>query len=200
MRSGKWLAIAAAALLVALVILWRSMSSSSATPAVAATPVESARSGTIQLDKPAAAAAVAEPAAAEEPAAPSPTGKLDKMSDEFFFRFTEQVPYKLSRNAATCYDKPGLLHRNQKLVLKFNVKVKDGNVTVEDVKVDTSTLNNPALESCFIREVARTSWRDDALPDYTWPDELVIRPERGLKKHWKSNLEYVGAEAPKRAE
>jgi hypothetical protein len=31
------------------------------------------------------------------------------------------------------------------------------------------------------------------LPDYEYPDELVIRPERS-KKYYKDNLEYVGDE------
>ena len=43
-----------------------------------------------------------------------------------------------------------------------------------------------------MREVAATRWHDDELPDYSAPDELIIRPERGMKKFTKENIEYVG--------
>ena len=91
-------------------------------------------------------------------------------------------------------------------MLDFKVAIKDGAVTVHNVKVresgdpnqKTNSLGNSALESCFIQQVSRSGWHDDSLPDYEWPDELVLRPERGMKGFQRSNREYVGAEAPKR--
>ena len=33
-------------------------------------------------------------------------------------------------------------------------------------------------------------------PTLSSPDELVLRPERGMKKHMPDNINYVGEEAP----
>jgi len=199
---GKWLAIAAAALLVVLLLMWRSMGESSAEPPPEpkAEPVARAEVPKLEIKKP-----VAEEAPAPVDDKPK---KLDPMGDEFFYKFIEEIPAKLSKNAVECYNnRTGSLHRNQKLVLAFNVVVKNGEVTIQNVHQKPpdddepnqrkNTLNDPALESCFISQVARTTWHDDSLPDYEWPDELTLRPERGLKKYWKSNVDYVGEEAPK---
>ncbi len=204
---GKWLGIAAALLLLLLIFLWHSMNESA----------PEARTQT--KDEPPQVAMVTPPLKAD-PKIPvatdvtdeTPAGKpekLDPMSDEFFYKFTERVPKKLTADASECYEgKAGSLHRNQKLTLAFNVVVKNGNVTVRDVKIKPAdpdepnqlqnTLADPALESCFIQKVARSGWRDDSLPDYEWPDELVLRPERGMRGYQKWNRDYVGAEAPKR--
>ncbi|MBS1122303.1 MAG: hypothetical protein H6Q90_4531 [Deltaproteobacteria bacterium] len=200
---AKWLAIAGAVLLVLLLLMWRQLDSSSAAPSRA--PLD--RPTTPEVASPSApivrqAAAVAgQPAPSEpaEPAASEEPKKLDPMGDEFFYKFIELVPAMVSRQAAICYDgKLGSKHRNQKLTLAYNVHVRDGEVTLQNIKVEVSTLNDPALESCFIQQVARTTWKNPQLPDYDWPDQLVIRPERGLKKYLKENIEYRGEEAPKK--
>jgi len=64
------------------------------------------------------------------------------------------------------------------------------------VTIKESTLSDPALETCFIQEVQRSSWKDSELPDWEQDDELVLRPERGMKKYWKDNVDYVGGVAP----
>ena len=154
-------------------------------------------------EKPAAAKPNAEVAESGEPAAPAtapsvPPGKLDPRSDEFFYKFDEAVPKILTRNAASCYEgRHGSLHRNQKLSLRFKTKIVNGEVSVHDVTIKESTLNDSALETCFIQEVMRSSWKDNELPDWEQDDELVIRPERGMKKFWRDNADYVGAEAPR---
>lgn len=128
---------------------------------------------------------------AEAPeAADGPVQKLDPQSDAFFFRFDEVVPAKLTRAAAACYDNAPRVHRNKKMKLSFRTNIKDGKVTISDLKVVESTLGNRALEDCFFRTVAAQTWFDAELPDWTQEDELVLRPERGMKKYWKSNLEY----------
>jgi len=76
-------------------------------------------------------------------------------------------------------------------------KIVNGEVSVHDVTIKESTINDPALETCFIQEVMRATWKDDELPDWEQDDELVIRPERGMKKFWRDNIDYVGAEAPR---
>lgn len=201
-RNGKLLAIGAVLLVALLVFLWRSMNESIATPMI--NNQQAAKRAEIKIDPIVRKAEEPKPVVDEGKPA-----KLDPMSDEFFFKFTEKVPKELSFQAATCYEGlQGSLHRNQKVVLVFDVTVKNGLVSVHNVKVKpadpddpkqkNNTLSNPALESCFIQKVARVTWQDDSLPDYQWPDELVLRPERGLKGYMKSDREYVGAEAPRR--
>ncbi len=200
---GKWLGLAAALLIALLVVMWRSLSTSEATPPAHADEAQVPDEASKLVNR----TILAKPKPEDKPADDKPK-KLDPMSDEFFYKFTEQVPKQLTSDAAQCYEgRSGSLHRNQKLVLTFNVTVKNGDVTVHDVKIkppdpdeegeSNNTLHDPALESCFIQKVARSGWHDDSLPDYEWPDELVLRPERGMKKYMKWNREYVGAPAPK---
>lgn len=200
---GKWLAIAGVALLVLLIVLWRSMDNSAATPQSITGVVTPQPAKSTTTDR------VVKPAASEAKVEPEKPKQLDHMSDEFFYRFTERVPKRLTAEAVECYNhRTGSLHRNAKLVLVFTVQVRKGHVTVHNVKIkppdeddpdqQNNTLADPALESCFIQKVSRATWTDTELPDYDWPDELVLRPERGMKGYWKSNQDYEGAEAPKK--
>jgi len=200
---GKWLVGAGIAILVMLVLLWRQLddSSAAAPPPVKPDVATSAQPTTAPLPaaaKPAAAQPIAEaPAAVTQPEAKK---KIDIQSDEFFYKFQEMVPARLSRNAVKCYE--GIskrVHRNQNVVFKFKVKIKDGVVTITDTAVERSTLGdtNAALETCFLQEIARTTWTDEALPDWEADDQLTISPERGLKKYTRENMEYVGEPAPR---
>jgi hypothetical protein len=201
----KWLAAATVAIVVVLFVLWRQLNKSDAAPL----PEESVTKptapvrdrGDIAMPQPAAVpeagSAVPTEAADPTPSEASPTKKLDPAGDEYFYKFIEAIPKKTTANAAKCYE--GIakrLHRNQKLSLKFTAVIKDGVVSMKDVSIKENTLNNAALENCFIAEVQRTTWKDDSLPDGEYPDELVLRPERGMKKYSKENIEYVGEEAP----
>jgi hypothetical protein len=185
---GKWLAAGALALLVLVILLWVQMRSHDADPvgqariAAPVVAVSAAGPATVKVQP----AAVQAPAAEEELEAPQPSGKLDPRSDAFFNKFDEVVPRELTQNAAKCYERRhGSLHRNQKLSLMFKTKITHGVVTVEDVKIKESTLNDSALETCFIQEIQRSTWKDDELPDWEQDDQLVLRPERGMKKFWK---------------
>jgi len=126
-------------------------------------------------------------------AATVPAGKLDPRSDAFFYRFDEAVPPALTAAAAKCYT-GGLqrVHRNAKVKLGYQITIENGVLAIADVRVLESTVNNEALEACFVAAVAKVSWRDDALPDWAQHDELVIRPERGMKKFTAENLAYEG--------
>ena len=138
------------------------------------------------------AQAVAAVAAAHE--APRADGKIDPASDAFTYHYDEVIDQAMTAQAAKCYS-GGLhrVHRNQKLKLSYTTTIKNGVVSVGDVKIVESTINDKALESCFAREAAKATWRDDALPDYVSKNEtLVIRPERGMKKFTKENLDYQG--------
>lgn len=198
--AKKWLLAGGVALLAILVLLWLQMQPSESSPVTYRTADAAPTQVAMAQAKPAAAgptAAAAEPAE-EAPPPDVPPGKLDPRSDEFFYKFDELMPKTLTRNAAKCYEgRHGQLHRNQKLSLRFKTKIVNGEVSVHDVKIKESTLNDPALETCFIQEVQRSAWKDDELPDWEQDDELVLRPERGMKKYWKDNIDYVGAEAPR---
>lgn len=189
---AKWLAAAAVALIAVLLVLWKQLGSSDAAAVVRRPPP--ARSAQV-------AVAVARPEAAP-PAAPPPAAdptKIDPKSDEFFYQFEELVVPMLSRDAVKCYETLGArVHRNQDLVLGFKHKIENGRVTIHDVVVKESTLNNPALEACFIQQIRNSGWTNERLPDMPLDeDEIVLNPERGLKKYTRENIEYVGAEGPK---
>jgi len=196
---AKWLAAGGAALLVLLFLLWRELQPVDIKAAAAQTrPLTETPSATASAH---GAAKPAQAVAVEAPAAPKvddgKPAKLDPRSDEFFNKFDETIPRVLTRNAAKCYEgRHGQLHRNQKLSLRYKVKVVNGEVLISDVTIKESTLGDAALETCFIQQVQRSTWKDDELPDVGIDDELVLRPERGMKKYWQDNIDYVGAEAP----
>jgi hypothetical protein len=129
-------------------------------------------------------------------AAAANEGKIDINSDAFFVKFDDLIPQMLTRNAAKCYT-GGLnrVHRNQKVKLRFKDHIKNGVVTVSDLQLveDETTIKDKALVDCFMREVQNTTWTDAELPDWDQDDELVIRPERGMKKFTKENMEYEGS-------
>ena len=192
---GKWLVAGGIVILAILVLLWLQMRPSEPPSAARSVPVAAPTQVAMVAARPVPAkptAAVAEPA---EPAAPDPgppvqPGKLDPRSDEFFYKFDSVVPKALTRDAAKCYEgRHGQLHRNQKLSLRFKTRIVKGEVSIHDVTIKESTLNDPALETCFIQSIQRASWKDDELPDWEQDDELVLRPERGMKKYWRENLD-----------
>jgi hypothetical protein len=184
---AKWLLAGSLALVALLVLIWRELRE----------PEEAApapRAQVAQQAAPQPAAVVLSHASEQAAAAAAKSGKIDPQSDEFFYRFDDLQPSELTRNAAKCYT-GGLhrVHRNQKVKLAFKDHIKDGVVSVSDIKVVESTIDDPALIACFVREVAATKWSDNALPDWTQDDELVIRPERGMKKYTAENMAYEGS-------
>src|SRR5688572_16973583 len=139
---GKWLAIAAVALLALIVVLWRQLEASpiaepAPQPAAAPAPV------------PASTAPVAVPAPAPAPVEPAPPtpprpDKIDVESDAFYTKFLDVVPAMLSRPAAACYDnlaERDRVTRNQELSLKYKIRIKNGDVTISDVRVVKNTLD-----------------------------------------------------------
>ena len=190
----KWLA-AAGVLVIALVVfllveLRQPAAAAVAEPklAPAPTPAEIATTSAKQTELAEIGKKVA--------AATTTDGKISKASDEFFYRFDDLQPSMLTRNAAKCYT-GGLhrVHRNQKVKLAFDNRIKNGEVTVENVRLvsEETTIDDPQLVNCFVEAVKATHWHDDQLPDYSAPDELVIRPERGMKKWTEENLKYEGS-------
>lgn len=186
---GKWLAAGALGVLALLALLLLELRAPAAAVA-SARPATAAHDQTSDAaSRVAAIAAIAQKAAVVQ-ASPD---KLDPSSDAFFYKFDEQVPPKLTLAAAKCYE-GGLhrVHRNAKVKLGYTIQITDGVLSVANVHVVESTVNDKPLEDCFAREVAKVTWTDDELPDWKQDDELVIRPERGMKKYTASNLSYEG--------
>jgi hypothetical protein len=188
----KWLAALALVVAALLVLLFLQLHEDVKPDAVASKepvtvqPVKQVASADTRTGLAAAAAQVQE--------ATNKAEKVDFNSDAFFIRFDELVPQLTTRNAAKCYTGGlGRVHRNQKVKLSFKDTIKNGVVTITDVKVVESTIGDQALIDCFVREVAATTWTDEGLPDWSQDDELVIRPERGMKKYTKENMEYEGS-------
>jgi hypothetical protein len=186
---SRWLAAGTVVVIALLAMLWLQIR----TPAAAPVTVAAKRADVAApVAQPAAAglAAVAKQVAVAE----AKPHKLDPASDAFFYKFDEQVPPALTAEAAKCYQ-GGIhrVHRNAKVKLGYTIKIKDGVLSVADVKVVESTVNDKALEDCFVREVAKVTWNDDELPDWAQNDELVIRPERGMKKFTAANNAYEGS-------
>lgn len=126
-----------------------------------------------------------EPEEVEELGAPAPTPgppkKLDVNGTEFYQRFYEMLTPHLTKEAADCYH--GGKERDQKVKFSFKVTIRDGRVTMRDVTMVASTLNDPALERCMLEKVASfASWKDEEFPDYELEDEVLIRI-RALKKY-----------------
>jgi hypothetical protein len=121
--------------------------------------------------------------------------KVDPASDAFFYAFDDRAPREPQVGAATCYT-GGMnrVHRNAKLKLWADIKIRDGEVTYNNVTIDPeSTISDKKLVDCMVKEVAATHWHDDTLPDYDLPhDEVLIRPERGMKKYTAEDRNYQG--------
>ena len=198
----KWLGLAAIALIVILIAMWRQVDSEPTAAAPAKKPVQVAAAQIPSTPSPTAPAVTpdvveAPPAPAE---APKDDTKYDPQSDEFFFKHDEIVVPMVMRSAVKCWEqltpqKRALFHRNQSIVIKFKQKIVNGTVTMFDAKVDRSSIKDPALESCFYKQVLATTWHDDKLPDWEHEDEVKISP-RVLKKYTRENIEYEGREAP----
>ena len=200
----KWLGIAALALIAILIVMWRQIDTDVPAPAPEAKPVQVAQAPQQALTPitiPPSAPDVVEPPVAPAEEKKDDGGKYDPQSDEFFHKHDEIVIPQVMRSAVKCWEalepaKQKLFHRNQSIVIKFKQKIVNGTVTMYDAKVERSAIKDPALESCFYKQVMATTWRDDRLPDWEQEDEVKISP-RVLKKYTRANIEYVGAEAPK---
>jgi hypothetical protein len=102
-----------------------------------------------------------------------PVGKLDPRGDRFRNRVDEQIPARLYGVASRCYK--GGLERDQRLDLTYRIRVREGNVTIGDIKVVDSTINDGALERCIKDKLVQQSWRDEELPDMDEEDDLYMR-------------------------
>jgi hypothetical protein len=108
------------------------------------------------------------------------SNKLDVKSDAFRIRLEEMIPSRLYGEAARCYK--GGLHRDKKLKLAFRLQVMDGEISVAEAKVVSSTMGDSKLERCIEEEVRHAHWHDNVMPDWESSEELLMRV-RGFKQY-----------------
>lgn len=187
----KLLAIGTIGLVALLGLIWYQLHA----PAEAAPAPAPAPAAPAEVAQPAPAKAGLQQVAAKVAEANEQSKKLDPASDAFFYAFDDRAPREPQVNAATCYS-GGLhrVHRNQKLKLWVDVRIRDGEVTYNNVTIDPdTTITDKTLVDCMVKEVGSTHWHDDSLPDYDLPhDEVLIRPERGMKKYTQEDRDYQG--------
>ncbi len=188
---GKWLAAGSLALIAVLVLLWYQIHApADAAPATAA-PVAQ---GSAAAPAPTAAREGAQKALAQVAQAEAGSDKMTLDSDEFFNTFQDVVVQIATKNAMTCYT-GGLRSLDHDPMVRFNVKetIHEGVVSISDVKVAESTINDPELIACFQKEIEKTHWKNDRFPEYTETDIVVIRPGSLAHKFSKEAMDYQGS-------
>lgn len=192
----KALIAGAVVLLIAVVVLWKQLGSTDEAapvpPQVAV--VEPPPPPTIEHVDRQVAAPVADVKAAD-----APVEKMVIGSDRFFNEWMEMVTPKLSSAAIKCVErspKDKELQRWQEAKLSYDIEVKNGVVTLANVKLDESSINDAGIEACFVNEVLHVTWTNDALPDLQEHRTITFSPGRGMKKYRQDNKNYVGAASP----
>ncbi len=169
----KWLAVAAAVVVAALLGLWY-QARSPGTSAAAANPPEPAAVVVRHPDRGAPPGAAPADDDAPLPANVRPAGTLapeddpgpiKKYSEPFWERVDETYSRRLLEFASDCYH--GGKERKQKLKLAFRFDIAAGKVSVRDVRVVESTLGDPALEACMTKAVAAAAFDDPDMPDWS---------------------------------
>ncbi len=192
----KALIAGAVVLLIAVIVLWKQLGSADehvpAPPQVAA--VEPPPPPTIEHVE-----RKVETPIADVKANPAPVEKMVIGSDRFFKEWMEMVTPKLSSAAIKCVErspKDKELQRWQQAKLSYDIEVKNGVVTVANVKLDESNINDSGIEACFVNEVLHVTWTNEALPDLQEHRSITFSPGRGMKKYRQDNKNYVGAASP----
>ncbi len=188
----KLLVAGAALLVIALVLLWKLAGSGGG--AVTAAPPALEAPAPPKLAAPMKPAAARVTVAEVEPAPPLMPKKLEIGTDEFFYRWDEQVVPNLSRAAIKCVENSNKqIMRYQSSVLTYDIRVKDGEVSLANVKLAESSIGDAAIENCFVKEVLHVAWHDDELPDLEELNQRIkLSPDRGMKKYRQDNIDYVG--------
>ncbi|HUQ06303.1 MAG TPA: hypothetical protein VM261_27550 [Kofleriaceae bacterium] len=187
----KWLAVAAAVVAAALLLLWyevrnpgtpRASASTQVAPAAPAKPAGPIKNprldapmDVVELDDDAPLPPGVRPAGTMAPE--DDPGPIRKFSEPFWERVDEVYSRKLLGFAADCYE--GGKDRKQKVKLAFRFNISGGNVTVRDVRMVESTMNDPKLEACMLKAVSNATWLDKNMPDWSsLPEEeetLLVR-------------------------
>ena len=175
----KWIAVAGAVLVAALLLLWRDVRSEHApAPAVQvpkAAPGPERAPGLPPRADEAPRNANVRPAGTLAPE--DDVGAIEKDSDEFYERIDETYARRLLGVASDCYE--GDKDRKQKLKLGFRFQIVDGTVAVQNARIIESTFNDPKLEQCMLNKVGKATFKDPRMPDWSTrgndEEELLIR-------------------------
>ena len=188
---AKWLAAGFVALIALVVLLWLQIHApAEAAPVVAApAPAPAAAPVAPPTEQAKLGSALAKVAAAEDK-----PKKYETDSDAFFFAYQDVVTQVASRNAMSCYH-GGIKSLQRHAKVKFSVKdvIKDGEVTFANVKVAETDINDPELIACMAKEIEKTHWHDDHLPDWNEDDIVLIRPGSLVNKFGKEAMSYEGS-------
>lgn len=189
---GKLLAAGSLALLALLALIWYQLRSpAEASPVVARPQAVQGSAGEAPAPRRAAAA---QQALAQIAQAQAGSDKMPLDSDEFFNTFQDVVVQVATRNAMACYT-GGLRALSHDPMVRFSVKetIHNGEVSITDVQVAESTIDDKDLIACFAKEIANTHWRNDRFPEYAESDIVVIRPGALVNKFSKEARDYQGS-------
>jgi hypothetical protein len=192
----KALLAGAAVLLIAVIVLWKQLGTAdepAPTPPQVAAALPPPPPAIEHVDR-----AEEAPVADVKPA-DAPAEKMVVGSDRFFREWMEMVTPRLSSAAIKCVErspKDKELQRWQEAKLEYDIEVKNGVVTVANVKLAESNINDSGIEACFVNEVLHVTWTNDALPDLQEHRTITFSPGRGMKKYREDNRNYVGPASP----
>ena len=176
----KWIAVAGAVLVAALLLLWREVRSGESPAPVVPAPKVSAPAGERAPGLPPRPEEQTPSANLRRAGTLAPeddVGAIVKDSDEFYERIDETYSRRLLGFAAECYE--GGKERKQKLKIGFRFQIVDGSVAVQNARIIESDLNDPKLEQCMLNKVARATFKDPRMPDWSTrgndEEELLVR-------------------------
>jgi hypothetical protein len=102
---------------------------------------------------------------------------IRKFSDKFWEHIDEGYRRHLIGMSAHCYK--GGLHRKKKMKVSYKYTIKDGWVSLRDVRMLESNLGDAALEKCIVETLTTAKFQDARMPDWESADNdeetLVIR-------------------------
>jgi hypothetical protein len=121
---------------------------------------------------PARATPFVQRARAPEAAAPSVT-KLAPGSEGLRRRLDDQIPARLSAEAAHCYHAG--LPPDGRFDVTYHLRIRGGDVSIASLSANENTLGDGAAERCIHDRILAAKWHDDELPDLEEDDDLYLR-------------------------
>jgi len=180
----KWVAAAAAVVVVALaVLLWQATRdetvshADSSPPSPAPAPVATAPTAPPRPLAPMKNPVTAPATDDAEAEAPPPVYVAN--SPEMWDHVDETYKRRWDAFVVDCYK--GGADRSAKLKINYTLAVQNHVVSLHNIQLVESTLNNADLQDCMMRSLADAHFSDNQMPDYEspadHPEEMVIRME-----------------------
>ena len=184
----KWIAVAGVLVVIVLAVLLRAVTDGDAAPSTAPGAPAGAKPTTGTGPAPAMApqgatlptAGDRDPpiAIVEYDAAPQ-VGPFRARSEPFWERADSYQKNDLLRSVNDCYK--GGQDAKAKLKVTYKLAIRNGEVRLDDLKVEESTLTDPALQECMLKTLRETVIKDAHMPDFQSPDtereRMLIRIE-----------------------